>query len=69
MPETTPLIKAELNLRVGAGFDVYGRSGKGTSELVNPITKYDGMEYSSVYTYQYYLNQNPEVKNYVGKMT
>ena len=24
MPETTPLIKAALNLRVGAGFDVYG---------------------------------------------
>ena len=23
MPETTPLIKAALNLRVGAGFDVY----------------------------------------------
>ena len=27
MPETTPLIKAALNLRVGAGFDVYKRSG------------------------------------------
>ena len=26
MPETTPLIKAALNLRVGAGFDVYVRS-------------------------------------------
>jgi len=25
MPETTPLIKAALNLRVGAGFDVYVR--------------------------------------------
>ena len=24
MPETTPLIKAALNLRAGAGFDVYG---------------------------------------------
>ena len=24
MPETTPLIKAALNLSVGAGFDVYG---------------------------------------------
>ena len=23
MPETTPLIKAALNLRVGVGFDVY----------------------------------------------
>lgn len=26
MPETTPLIKAALNLRVGAGFDVYDYS-------------------------------------------
>lgn len=26
MPETTPLIKAALNLRVGAGFDVYAYS-------------------------------------------
>ena len=26
MPETTPLIKAALNLRVGAGFDVYNQS-------------------------------------------
>lgn len=26
MPETTPLIKAALNLRVGAGFDVYDES-------------------------------------------
>ena len=26
MPETTPLIKAALNLRVGAGFDVYSKS-------------------------------------------
>jgi hypothetical protein len=25
MPETTPLIKAALNLRVGAGFDVYDK--------------------------------------------
>ena len=26
MPETTPLIKAALNLRVGAGFDVYNNT-------------------------------------------
>ncbi|MBS5313339.1 MAG: hypothetical protein KHY53_10775, partial [Clostridiales bacterium] len=29
MPETTPLIKAALNLRVGAGFDVYDACGNG----------------------------------------
>ena len=27
MPETTPLIKAALNLRGGAGFDVYEKTG------------------------------------------
>lgn len=32
MPETTPLIKAALNLRVGAGFDVYERE-RGKEEL------------------------------------
>ena len=26
MPETTPLIKAALNLRVGVGFDVYAKA-------------------------------------------
>lgn len=26
MPETTPLINAALNLRVGAGFDVYAET-------------------------------------------
>lgn len=31
MPETTPLIKAALNLRVGAGFDVYVKSHKRTT--------------------------------------
>ena len=35
MPETTPLIKAALNLRVGAGFDVYT-----TSDLLNSYPHY-----------------------------
>ena len=37
MPETTPLIKAALNLRVGAGFDVYvcqKRTGRRFADLV-----------------------------------
>ena len=33
MPETTPLIKAALNLRVGAGFDVYLRDAAVTELL------------------------------------
>ena len=30
MPETTPLIKAALNLRGGAGFDVYVQTPAGS---------------------------------------
>ena len=36
MPETTPLIKAALNLRVGAGFDVYDAVQILTDEKYNP---------------------------------
>ena len=39
MPETTPLIKAALNLRVGAGFDVYFTSGFLTVIMVKPEFK------------------------------
>lgn len=34
MPETTPLIKAALNLRVGAGFDVYFITVKEIGEVL-----------------------------------
>ena len=45
MPETTPLIKAALNLRVGAGFDVYFAYGMGSKKRVQ-----DGMKYGLIYT-------------------
>ena len=32
MPETTPLIKAALNLRGGAGFDVYEKRMSGNTQ-------------------------------------
>ena len=35
MPETTPLIKAALNLRVGAGFDVYILTVRNGGKLKN----------------------------------
>ena len=36
MSETTPLIKAALNLRVGVGFDVYGqKSGNFDSNIAS----------------------------------
>ena len=42
MPETTPLIKAALNLRGGAGFDVYGYSVilNNNQKLVVPRARY-----------------------------
>ena len=39
MPETTPLIKAALNLRVGAGFDVYQVSHSHDASLRGVWTK------------------------------
>ena len=46
MPETTPLIKAALNLKAGAGFDVYL-----SLEGVRPCTRYQEIEVD-------YLDQN-----------
>ena len=41
MPETTPLIKAALNLRVGAGFDVYEKYGIMAQKKYKVGTGYD----------------------------
>ena len=40
MPETTPLIKAALNLRGGAGFDVYA---------LNVLAIDEPLEYAKLY--------------------
>ena len=37
MPETTPLIKAALNLRAGAGFDVYKQRGIKQEDLATAL--------------------------------
>ena len=44
MSETTPLIKAALNLRVGVGFDVYDRTGKNQSHGVHYRKNRGGFE-------------------------
>lgn len=44
MPETTPLIKAALNLRGGAGFDVYVYTIR-TNSKKNSIIKLKGKHY------------------------
>lgn len=38
-----------------------GRDGTGCSILVNPLTVYDGVDYSAVYDYNYYVQNNPDV--------
>lgn len=37
MPETTPLIKAALNLRVGVGFDVYVQMTEGKRNIIHQL--------------------------------
>jgi len=48
MPETTPLIKAALNLRGGAGFDVY----------VYPMYKIDEKEFKERCAYKKEILKN-----------
>lgn len=43
MSETTPLIKAALNLRVGAGFDVYDYPS--SSDVFSEISSYELEKY------------------------
>ena len=43
-----------------------GRTGKGTSSVINPITVYNGMDYSPVYDYYYYINHNGDIKRVYG---
>lgn len=43
-----------------------GRSAVGTSTLQNVITDYNGVDYSPVYSFYYYENQNPDLKNQYG---
>ncbi len=44
-----------------------GRVATGVTELQNPVTKNSGVNYASVYDYEYYLANNPDVaKRYTG---
>lgn len=44
-----------------------GRSGSGTSEVEDAVTNYGGIDYSSVYDYQYYVDHNPDIKEAYGE--
>ena len=43
-----------------------GRAGTGTTTMQNPTTKYNGVDYSAVYDYHYYMTKNPDIKNALG---
>ena len=38
-----------------------------TTEIQDPVTTYDGVDYSAVYDYHYYLNKYPELKTKYSK--
>ncbi len=61
MPETTPLIKAALNLRVGAGFDVY-KEPKSVQEIMDEFYFDSRTSFRRKYL-------TPMLKNGVLKMT
>ena len=59
MPETTPLIKAALNLRVGAGFDVYVE-GAEASAIAYTMVEMAKAHNLNIYQYlSYVLEQRP----------
>lgn len=43
------------------------RIATGIAHVVNPVTKLDGVDYSRVYDYQYYVNHNADVKKAFGE--
>ena len=43
-----------------------GRDGSGTSELLNPVTIYNGKDYSAVYDFHYYTEKYPDIKKAYG---
>ena len=75
MPETTPLIKAALNLRVGAGFDVYLLSLEEMGESVKEGSLYvigNGFDMlhgvrSSYYDFSKTLGKRSSVRFYLEK--
>ena len=44
-----------------------GRTGEGNSQLIDPVTEYNGIDYSPIYDYEYYIENNPDVEEvYAG---
>lgn len=76
MPETTPLIKAALNLRVGAGFDVYGELLKEAlikcekpdilEQMHEQLERIQGEEIKMVFVGQYSAGKSTLIKALTG---
>ena len=45
---------------------ISGRSGQYCDEVVGATTIYEGVDYSNVYNYYYYVSVNPDIKNAYG---
>jgi phage terminase large subunit-like protein len=43
------------------------RAGKGCEEVVKATSVYNGVDYSKVYDYYYYINKYPDIKKYYSK--
>ncbi len=43
-----------------------GRKGTGCNQVMGAVTKQDGVDYSAVYNYQYYVAHNPDIKKVFG---
>lgn len=59
MPETTPLIKAALNLRVGVGFDVYKWAEANLQFFIKKDTAFLRYPLSSSITLSYSIPTSP----------
>lgn len=43
-----------------------GRAGIGTATLQNAVTRYNGVDYSAIYDYNYYVTKYPDIKRAYG---
>lgn len=67
----------DLRLKFGKNYKQYyihyinygykeGRKATGVSKLQNPVARLNGINYSAVYDYNYYIKKNPDVKKKYG---
>jgi len=64
-----PDLRATYRTNLGAYYLNYitfgkaqGRPATGSTQLVNPVTSYSGVEYASVYNFEYYIQNNADIQ-------